>query len=197
MAVIRAFIALDLSAEISQSLDQISRELMQRMPQRAIRWVPAKNIHLTLKFLGDVSPSSLESLQKMIQVESENYPPFDISIGGVGAFLSTRRPRVVWVGVTAPELLSALQHSIESAASRLGYPLEDRPFSPHLTLGRVNRSASPVDLQHVGQVLNGYNIGSLGSVHISGVHLYRSDLSPEGAHYTRLFSAPLKKAPVT
>ena len=196
MAVIRAFIALDLSSEISQRLDQISSDLKKRMPPNGVRWVPAKNIHLTLKFLGDVSTANLESLQKMIQVESEKVPPFDISVGSVGAFPNVRRPRVVWVGVTALQALPALQHNIETSANRLGYPPEDRPFSPHLTLGRVNRNISPADLQYVGQALSGYNIGFIGAVHLTEVHLYRSDLSPQGAHYTRLYSAPLKQQAV-
>ena len=137
MAVIRAFIAIELSAEISERLDHISAELKQRMPHNTVRWAPARNIHLTLKFLGDVSSANLESLQKTIQVECENYPPFEVSIGGVGAFPSSHRPRVIWVGVTAPEVLPALQHGLENCVSRLGYPPEERPFSPHLTLGRV------------------------------------------------------------
>ena len=196
MAVIRAFIALDLSSEISQRLDQISSDLKKRMPPNGVRWVPAKNIHLTLKFLGDVSTANLESLQKMIQVESGKVPPFDISVGSVGAFPNVRRPRVVWLGVTALQALPALQHNIETSANRLGYPREDRPFSPHLTLGRVNRNISPADLQYVGQALSGYNIGFIGAVHLTEVHLYRSDLSPQGAHYTRLYSAPLKQPAV-
>ena len=130
MAVIRSFIALELSDEISQRLDQISSELQQRMPHRAVRWVPARNIHLTLKFIGDVSTTNLESLQKMFRAECANIPPFDISIGSVGAFPSVRRPRVVWVGVTAPEVLSILQHNLEAGTSRLGYPPEETRVLP-------------------------------------------------------------------
>lgn len=193
MAVIRAFIALELSEDIFQRLDRISSELKQRMPHNAVRWVPARNIHLTLKFLGDVSTANLEALQKMIQGECENTPGFDLSIGGLGAFPSMHRPRVVWIGVTAPAILASLVRNIELATSRLGYPTEERPFSPHLTLGRVSKNLAASDLQHVGQVLSGYNIGFLGTVHIPAVHLFKSDLSPGGARYTKLFSAPLNK----
>lgn len=194
MAVIRAFIALELSEDISQRLDRISSELKQRMPHNAIRWVPARNIHLTLKFLGDVSTTNLEALQKMIHAECENTPGFDLNIGGIGAFPSMHRPRVVWIGVTAPVILASLVRNIELATSRLGYPTEERPFSPHLTLGRVSKNINSSDLQHVGQVLSGYNIGFLGAVPISAVHLYKSDLSPGGARYSKLFSALLKKS---
>jgi 2'-5' RNA ligase len=194
MTVIRAFIAIDLSEDITSRLDQISGELKQRVPQYAIRWVPARNIHLTLKFLGDVSTANLESLHKAIQSACENIQSFDISVGGMGAFPSAHRPRVVWVGVTAPENLTHLVRKIELSASRLGYPLEERSFSPHLTLGRVSRNVSPADLPNIAKVISGYNIGSLGTAHVPAVHLYRSDLSPAGARYTRLFSVALKPA---
>jgi 2'-5' RNA ligase len=193
MAVMRAFIALELSEEVAQRLDRISNELKLRFPHNAVRWVPAQNIHLTLKFLGDVSIANLEALQKMIQAECEDIPPFDLSVGSVGAFPSLNRPRVIWVGVTAPAVLSNLYRNIELAAARLGYPPEERPFSPHLTLGRAARNASPAELQQIGQALRGYNIGFLGAVHIPAVHLYKSDLSPAGARYTKLFTAWLKK----
>lgn len=194
MGVIRAFIAIDLSENILRRLDQISGELKQRVPHDAIRWVPARNIHLTLKFLGDVPTADLESLQKVFQSACENTQSFDLSVTGIGAFPSAHRPRVVWVGVTAPENLTHLVRNIEVSVSRMGYPPEDRPFSPHLTLGRVSRNVSPADLPKIAKVISGYNIGFLGTVHIPAVHLYQSDLSPAGARYTRLLSVALKPA---
>lgn len=191
MSVLRVFIAIELSSEISQRLDQVSAELKKRMPVSAVRWVPARNIHLTLKFLGDVSSTHLESLQKMIQRACGNYAPFDISVGNLGAFPSVRRPRVIWVGITAAEALPALQQSIEMGASHLDYPPEDRPFSPHLTIGRLARNATPAELQQIGQVLSVYNIGFLGAMRVETVHLIRSELSPGGARYSRLYSASL------
>jgi len=191
MSVLRVFIAIELSSEISQRLDQVSAELKKRMPVNAVRWVPARNIHLTLKFLGDVSSTHLDSLQKMIQAACGNYAPFDISVGNLGAFPSMHRPRVIWVGITAPETLPAVQQSIELGASHLDYPAEDRPFSPHLTLGRLSRNAAPAEQQQIGQVLSGYNIGFLGAMRVEAVHLIRSELSPGGARYSRLYSASL------
>lgn len=197
MAVYRSFIALELSNEIHQQLERVIAELKAMAPQHAVRWVSATNIHLTLKFLGDVSTSNLEVLKKMIMVESSLYAPFDISVGGLGAFPSIHRPHVIWVGVSAPETLTALQHSIEHSAARLGYPPENRAFSPHLTLGRMTRNAPAADIGQIGQVLRGYNIGFLGAVRIQAVHLFRSVLSPQGAHYTRLSSAELTQSPKT
>ena len=145
MSVIRAFIAISLSSEIHQKLDEVIYGLKNRLPKAPIRWVPANNIHLTLKFLGDVSVSNLEILTKMIQAEVSRHEPFEISVGELGVFPSAHRPRVIWVGIEAPQELYSLHHGIETEMHRLGYAAEERPFSPHLTLGRVSRNARADD----------------------------------------------------
>ncbi|MFM8320350.1 MAG: RNA 2',3'-cyclic phosphodiesterase [Chloroflexota bacterium] len=191
MSVLRAFIALDLSLEIYQRLEQVLVDLRARPMADAVRWVPARNIHLTIKFLGDVSLSSLDLLKRMLQTEAARHPAFEISVGELGAFPSLRRPRVVWVGVEAPPELAALQHGVEVEMARLGYPPEERPFSPHLTLGRVARNAGPDEQQRLSSMLAACKVGFLGAARLQAVHLYRSDLQPGGSVYTKLFSAPL------
>lgn len=191
MSVIRAFIALDLSDELYQQLEALSKDLKKRLPDVPIRWVPVENVHLTLKFLGDVSLSNLEILKKMLETEVRTYQPFVISVGGLGAFPSTRRPRVIWTGVEAPAELAHMQRGIEAQTTRLGYAADTRSFSPHLTLGRVSRNANSNEVREVSEVLDGHKVGFLGVTRIQEVHLYRSDLQPGGAVYTRLFSAPL------
>lgn len=191
MSVIRAFIAVDLAPEILQELERVTADLKQRLGRAQVRWVVVKNIHLTLKFLGDVSVSNLDILQKMLQVETGKHLPFEFAVGGAGAFPSVNRPRVIWVGVQAPAGLNSLQHGIDTEAARLGYNQEERPFSPHLTLGRVPRNATPQDTRQISAVLAGYQLESLGVTQVNEVHLYRSDLQPGGAVYTKLFSAAL------
>jgi 2'-5' RNA ligase len=191
MAVIRAFIAVDLSPEIRQSLDDVIASFKRQLDSVPIRWVPAGNIHLTLKFLGDVSLSNLEMLTKILQTEVAGHHPFEISVGGSGAFPSARRPRAIWVGLEAPPELAAVQNGIESAMERLGYAREERPFSPHLTLGRVSRNAAPPDSFRIGKMLETCKVGFLGAACVREVCLYRSDLKPSGAVYTRIFTAPL------
>ncbi len=193
MSVIRAFIAINLSSEIVQQLDQVLAGLKSRLPGGAIRWVPAKNIHLTIKFLGDVSVSSLELLTKGLQSEAGRHPSFEISVGELGVFPSLRRPHIVWVGVEAPPELDALQHGVEAEMARLGYAPEERPFSPHLTLGRVARNASQDENRQIAEVLGKYKVGFLGAFRVESVHLYRSDLQPGGSVYTRLFTANLSQ----
>jgi 2'-5' RNA ligase len=192
MAVIRAFIAIDLSTEIIQRLEEVAGQLKQRLTGMQIRWVPVENIHLTLKFLGDVSMTNLEVLKKILLSESSNHPTFEMSVGELGAFPSLRRPRVIWVGVTAPSELNTLQHGIETETARLGYQHENRDFSPHLTLGRVSRNASSQEAHQIGQVLDSFKVGFLGATRVREVYLYRSDLRPGGAVYTRLMTALLQ-----
>jgi len=191
MSVIRAFVAIDLSEEIYQRLNTVTGNLQERLAGVPVRWVPVRNIHVTLKFLGDVSIKNLEVLKKLLETEARNHASFEISVGDLGAFPSERRPRVLWAGVEAPQELAALQRRIESETARLGYAPEDRPFSPHLTLGRIGRNASSQDLQRVGEILKTTRIGFLGATRIQAVHLYRSDLQPGGAVYTPLYTADL------
>lgn len=189
MTVIRAFIAIDISEEIQQKLEQISDELRSHLPGVPVRWVPAENIHLTLKFLGNVSTANLEVLENILQVEAANHQPFEMSIGELGAFPSNRRPRVLWIRVQAPPEIMAVQHGIEAETTRLGYPSEQRPFSPHLTLGRVSRNAKSQDTRKISEALETVKVGFLGAMWVRAIMLYRSDLRPSGAVYTHLYKA--------
>ena len=192
MSVIRAFIAIDLSTEIQQALEQVSNGLEGQLKGVPIRWVPVKNIHLTLKFLGDVSLANLEILEGILLAETARCAPFDVGVGRLGAFPSTRRPRVIWVGVEAQAELGQLQRAIDEATTRLGYAPEERGFSPHLTLGRVSRNANNVEVGRIGQVIDRSEVGHLGTMQVQAVKLYRSDLQTTGAVYTCLYSANLK-----
>ena len=191
MNVIRAFIAISLSDEVHLGLEKVIQDLKTRLPGGAVRWVQADNIHLTIKFLGDVSLAGLELLTTMLQAEAARHPQFEFSVGGIGAFPSPRRPRVVWVGVEAPSELSGLQRGVEAEMARLGYAPDERPFSPHLTIGRVTRNADSTELRQLSSVVEASKVGFLGATRVKAVHLFRSDLQPSGAIYTRLNSAAL------
>ncbi len=191
LPVIRAFIAIDLTPEIQERLDQVSDQLKDRLKSAPIRWVPVENIHLTLKFLGKVSMANFEMLTSIIQTVTSGHQPFEISIGGLGAYPKLHHPRVIWVGVEAPQDLAMAQRSLETETARLGYAREDRPFSPHLTLGRVARNASTRDIRATAEELTSFKVGFLGVVRVQAVRLYQSDLKPDGAVYKCLFSAPL------
>lgn len=189
MSVIRAFIALDFSQGIYKKLSDISSLLQERLLGMPIRWVKTDNIHLTIKFLGDVPTSNLEFLGNILQTETKKIPPFEIEIGELGAYPNVNRPRVIWIGAKIPQELLEFYQCIEHEITQLGYSPEKRNFSPHLTLGRVSRKAGSNEAAKIGQVISDYKVGLLGIDRIENVHLYRSDLKPTGAVYTRLYSA--------
>lgn len=191
MSVIRAFIAINISAEIKQRLTVLSGDLQRALGGVPVRWVPVENIHLTLKFLGDVSETNLELLKKIMKSEAAEHPAFELSAGELGAFPTIRRPRVIWVNIQAPAELVSLQRGIDHETARLGYPREDRPFSAHLTLGRVSRNANVNDLRRISEELSSFKVGFIGAANVQQVHLYRSDLQPTGAIYTLIYSASL------
>ena len=191
MSLLRAFIAVELPPEIHQAIQKETAPLRSAIPASLVRWVPSSNMHLTLKFLGDISPANVELLTQMLGVEASQHPFFEIQFGGLGVFPNPKRPRVIWIGIQAPGELDALQHGIEAAAAKLGYPAEARPFSPHLTVGRVKQNISSTDIQKIRTALEGTKVGSLGSAQVSAIRLFKSDLKPTGAVYTQLFSAPL------
>ena len=192
MSVVRAFIAINLSNEVIDHLARVILDLQKRMPSGVVKWSSPKNIHLTLKFLGDVSVHNLDLLKDALRMDAAGREVFDISVGGMGVFPKITQPRVIWVGVEAPDDLASLQRAIENDMQRLGYVRERRSFTPHLTLGRVSRNANSHELRQVIQVLQDYKVGFLGVSRVIAVYLYRSDLNPGGAVYTSLFTAPLR-----
>lgn len=100
---------------------------------------------------------------------------------------------MIWIGVQAPETLKALNEELEAATAKLGFPPEKRSFNPHLTIGRVKRHISPAEIQSIEQALLSSNISHIDTVEVKDLHLFKSDLKPTGAVYTKLYSAPLNK----
>ena len=194
MGLLRAFLASELPASLQDAIQSATSGLHKTLGNDLIRWVPAHNVHLTLKFLGDVSPSNLDLIKQMLTREAAQFPAFDLEVEGIGSYPTSRRPRVLWVGLNTPASLISLQHAIETAASRLGYETEERGFSPHLTIGRVRQTASAAELQKIRAALEEAKVGRIGSTRVDAVHLFKSDLQPIGSVYTKLFSAPLEKA---
>lgn len=192
MNLLRAFIAIEIPLPIRQAVCTATSDLQKEL-NSLVRWVPLENMHLTLKFLGDVSSTNLDMVTQMISAEADLFECFEIHLDGLGSFPNLKRARVLFIGIRAPAVLSALHRGIESAAKRLGYESEERDFSPHLTIGRVKQNIAAPEQQTIRRALEGTKIASLGTAKIDSVHLYKSDLKPTGSVYTRLYSAPLKK----
>jgi len=193
MSLLRAFIAIELPAHVCDAIQKQTARLRQTLGNDLIRWIPTQNMHLTLKFLGDTATSHLEFLKQLLAREADAHPQFDFQLGGLGAFPTLKRPRLLWIGIHAPADLASLQRSIEAGTSRLGYELEERAFSPHLSIGRVRQNVSPPDLQKIRTALDTIQLGNIGIARVDSVHLFKSDLQPGGSIYTKLFSAPLSK----
>src|SRR4030042_4191597 len=121
MAEIRAFIAVSLPPVLQSQLDVISHQLREMLPAVPIRWVPVKNIHLTLKFLGNIPEQNLGALKESLKAEAFRHSSFEFGLGLPGAFPSFNRPRVIWVGVTAVDELKELARGIEKQTKRLGF----------------------------------------------------------------------------
>lgn len=191
MNLLRTFIALEIPNEIQQTVHKETAHLRSTTGP-IVRWVPPGNMHLTLKFLGNISPANLDILTQMIRAEADSCQSFAMQVGGLGSFPSPKRPRVIYIGLRAPVELTALQHAIEGATTRLGYEPDSRDFSPHLTIGRVRQNIPASDQHKIRRALEEAQIDSLGTARVDSVHLYNSDLKPTGSVYTRVFSAPLK-----
>jgi len=190
--MLRAFIAVEIPTEIQAIIAHSITPLKNALPKSLIRWVSPQNVHLTLKFLGDISPANLERLVGILKVEAALHEMFSMSLGGLGAFPTQRRARVLWIGLEAPPALAALQRGVGAATAQLGFPGENRPFSPHLTIGRVAQNSSPTDLQHIQSALDATKVGKLATVRVQAIHIFKSDLQPGGSVYTPLYGLSMK-----
>jgi 2'-5' RNA ligase len=191
---LRTFIALPLPSQVQQTLEQWTQQLKQRQ-KHGVRWVNIANLHLTIKFLGDISPEKVAAIHKVMLKTAAEFSPFNFDLEGVGAFPDLKNPRVIWVGILAPPEMKELHHLLEKNLEPLGFPLEERSFSPHLTLGRIDRHASETEITHLAALLREPRDASLAGVPVDALHLYRSELRPNGPVYTVLHHVPLKPVP--
>jgi len=187
MESIRAFVAISLPEPLLDRVAQIQRGLEDSVPYRSVRWVRMAGIHLTLKFLGDMSVSKVPQIEQALCSAAQHAPQCNFSVAGLGCFPNLRRPRIIWVGVTETSgRLAALQAAIEEAVNPLGFELEGRGFTPHLTIGRVARRATRTDAVVIGDLIAQTEVGILGEVSADHFSLIQSILKPTGAEYAIL-----------
>jgi 2'-5' RNA ligase len=193
MATVRTFIAIELDEDLKSNLLRLQNRLREQVSPRSVRWVQPDGIHLTLKFLGDTPVEQLANVKKALAEAAGEIGPFTFTVGGLGCFPNLRRPRVVWVGLQEPTgALLRLQRAIEANVAPLGFPTEKRPFSPHLTLGRVQRNISNSQAREVGEAVAAIAPGTIDEMAVAAASYIKSDLRPSGAVYTVLFEAKLK-----
>jgi len=179
---IRAFLGVSLPSPITQALEDIQRRL--KVLKLHASWVRPGNIHLTLKFLGDISPQQISPIKTELSRFLTPVSPFQVTLGPPGVFPDFNRPRTLWVGLEDPEgHLLNLHQQVEEALQNQGFPGEKRPFSPHLTLARIK---SPKNKGLSQDSLESLPRPPLLKFDISSVKLYKSELTPKGSIYTVL-----------
>lgn len=185
--LIRTFIAIELNDNLHRALATVQEQLKRDRAARLIRWVVPANIHITLKFLGDVDAIQMPALRNSIAEACKDIPAFSLSIDGLGAFPTTRRPNNIWVGATGQiDVAARLAQKIDDACAAFGFEREDRPFTAHLTLGRVKKDVPTSERASIGAMIDAAKIGTLGELIVGHVSVMKSELKPGGSVYTRL-----------
>ncbi len=176
----RLFVAIDIPDDVRRSVSALAAKL--RPACKKARWVRIEGAHVTLKFIGEVSPEQAERIKAALS-DVHVPPPVEIRFRGVGFFPNERRPRVLWAGVEAGPDLSALAAAGDTAFEPLGIAREQREFSPHLTMARFS---APENLAALRAAMAAAGNLEFGRCTTSEFHLYQSVLKPGGAEYTRL-----------
>ncbi|MEK6571693.1 MAG: RNA 2',3'-cyclic phosphodiesterase [Bacteroidota bacterium] len=188
MPGIRSFIAIDTSPEIKDRITEVKEKL--RATAADVRWESREKFHITLKFLGNVEDTKLESIAGRLEEALTAFSPFDITYEAIGCFPNQHHPRVIWVGALNTDgSLRRIQETFEEIAVSFGFQPEERKFHPHITIGRVKGSKN---LKALVSELATLTFSTQSSV-IEEVLLMKSDLKPTGSVYTVLRRFPLKR----
>jgi len=189
---VRCFIAIELPEEVKAGLRDIQAKLKSG-GSAPVKWVDPYSVHLTLKFLGGVDAAKISPIAAAMDEAARGIAPFSLKVEGLGAFPNLRRVQVVWVGVSGEvDRLADLQQRLENNLAQLGFAPENRRFTPHLTLARVRDRASLAEREGLGQLIAGTEFGAASSFPVKEVSLMKSQLTREGALYSRLSAAALK-----
>jgi len=185
---IRSFIAVELPAAVISRLESMQQEL-NALGLKA-KWVRPANIHLTLKFLGNIDPAAIEDIGQAMADAAGDCASFTLSVDGLGFFPGLKRPRVVWVGLGgATAVLLNLQRNLADRLAKIGFAKEKRSFKAHLTLGRIRQAVNP---NIVNRVIEGYSGSANLAFSADRIILFKSDLKPSGAVYSPLKQAELR-----
>lgn len=186
----RTFIALPLPDEVRLRIAELLRELKHILPNHALRFVRPEQMHLTLRFLGEISEQDAAGIPTALSAAIHGIAPLSLIAQGLGTFGALDRPRVVWLGLTGEiDRLNDLQRRVAEATAGLGQT-EERAFNAHLTLGRVSPLSGDARA-HLIDVVRSYPPRPLANWTADSVEFVRSKLAPGGSRYTTLASIPL------
>ena len=191
--ILRTFIAIELDEALHGALRSVQDKLKRQTPPGSVKWLGTDGIHLTLKFLGDTPAVRIHDIETALVASCAGFEPFEFVVEGRGCFPNFRRPRVFWVAVRpqGPGLMR-LQTAVERTVAPLGWPTEERSFSPHLTLGRISKSADAHTVTAAGRAVEGTVVEQVGRQQVTAVSLMQSELRPTGAVYSRLLHIPIR-----
>ncbi len=180
---IRAFLAIDLPGEVREKIGDIQARLKGAL--EGVRWTRPEGIHLTLKFFGDIDKNTIGSISDIVEKGTKGFGPLSLTMGRMGAFPNPGRARVLWIGVEGEiERLAFLQRSMEDDFEALGFAKETRSFKPHLTLGRARSSRGMIT--GLREVMESVRYEDPNPFPAEGLTLFKSDLVPDGAVYTKI-----------
>jgi 2'-5' RNA ligase len=189
---IRSFIAIELPEEVKSGLHWLQTELTLAR-HKSVKCVSPEGIHLTLKFLGYISPQKVGEITGVMEQASQGVSPFRLEISELGAFPNMRQPHVFWIGIKGDlNKLIAWQERIDNGLVPLGFIKESRPFTPHLTLARLREGCSSQDKRDVGELVLKTHVDVNYKVNVNSLSLMKSQLLPTGAVYSRLAEVKLK-----
>ncbi len=195
MDKIRSFIAVELPAELKQFLAQLQARL-KADNQPHIKWVNPDGIHLTLKFLGNVSPAMIDPITRVMTDAAQKTTPIKLDVQQLGAFPNLKRAQVVWLGLGGEvDKIKQLHQLLETNLARLGFTTEQRSFKPHLTLARLGNEISAEQRQRFGELIADTGIKTDIVIKVNSISLIKSQLTREGAIYSRISSAELLPEP--
>lgn len=183
---IRTFLGLELGEGARRSAAALAEVLRRSPGGDAVRWVREESLHVTLRFLGATDPATVPQLARRVAAETRRVPAFALQLGTLHAFPSARRPRVVAVGLEPPEPVAALAEAVERGAVAAGFPPEERPFRPHVTLGRVRQRRPALALDVTVPVTDPADAWD-----VVETVLFQSETAQSGARYTALERLPL------
>ena len=176
----RLFVAINLPDKEKQRLSAELARIAERHPL-PVRWVAADSLHVTLKFLGEVAEAAVPELEQILQRAVAECRRFDVEIGGFGAFPSSSRPNILWVGCSAPGELMDVQARVEAAAAKLGFEAEARAYTPHITVARAQKDTRIRDRALMDRIGTDFEYKAV--IQVRSVDLMRSFTGPRGARY--------------
>lgn len=189
----RTFIAVDFPPNTLEKIADITGFFKTLTPEKTLKWVETENLHLTIKFLGEIDEQTAAQVKRTLSVALKDQHSFEIEISGLGMYPNKNKPRVIWLGITGAGPLADIYKVTNHELAKLEIQPEQRPFSPHLTIARIRRNTDHKAAQQIGEILSKYQVDPLGTITITQVHLYQSDLTPSGPIYTRLHSVNLNQ----